>query len=508
LSRARRYIRNVLWSWAGVGTTILLGFLLSPYTIRKIGEVNFSIWTLALSLVEYYWLIDFGFRSATVKFSAESLAKGDQARLNELVSTGVLWSTAAGIVTMAGSFFLAPQLGRLFHVEQPAFVTLVRMVGVSWSLGMVANIFSAVLEGAQRFDLTSRVWLVGMLARGAGLLLLLAAGYGLLAMGYMLVIAQAGSYLLTFFFFWRAVAGTKVSPALASLKMLGEMARYGVHSFTTLLAQLLQGRSATLLIAYFLPLPYLAYYTVPARIMDYTTDGLGRIGMVTMPNATELIAIRRDAALVDLGVYTNRYCFALFAPVAIFLLSYGKELFSVWIRPDFAEQCAYLLPVLLIGELIMAGQTNSVSILFGMGRHKTYSRWLLAESLLSAAGVAAVLPHWGLYGAVWVRSLLMAVIRGVAVCWLVARELSVSPLAYAARIYSVPALVAAGVWGVLFAFKHSLVAGRNWGELFTAAALMGALYIPLTFRFSIAPHHREMAWGRLRQLLGWGAEAG
>ena len=101
MSRAKRYIRNVLWSWAGVATTILLGFLLSPYTIRKIGEVNFSIWTLALSLVEYYWLIDFGFRSSTVRFSAESLAKGDQARLNELVSAGVMWSTAAGIVTMA-----------------------------------------------------------------------------------------------------------------------------------------------------------------------------------------------------------------------------------------------------------------------------------------------------------------------------------------------------------------------------------------------------------------------
>jgi O-antigen/teichoic acid export membrane protein len=230
--------------------------------------------------------------------------------------------------------------------------------------------------------------------------------------------------------------------------------------------------------------------------------------MVTMPNAAELIAKRREAALVDLGIYTNRYCFALFAPLAIFLLSYGKELFSVWIRPDFAEQCAYLVPVLLIGEVITAGQTNSVSILFGMGRHKTYSRWLLAESMLAAAGVAAVLPHWGLYGVVWVRSILMAVIRGAAVCWLVARELGVSPLAYAARIYSVPTLVASGVCVALFAFKHWVSAGRNWGELFTAAAIMGVLYIPLTFRFSVAPHHREMAWGRLRQLLGLKADAG
>ena len=106
-----------------MGTTILIGFLLSPYIIHKIGDVNFSVWTLALSLVEYYWLIDFGFRSATIKFSAESLAKGDQHRLNTLVSTGIVWTSAAAIVIIAGSFLLAPPLGRLFHIQQSAFVT-------------------------------------------------------------------------------------------------------------------------------------------------------------------------------------------------------------------------------------------------------------------------------------------------------------------------------------------------------------------------------------------------
>jgi O-antigen/teichoic acid export membrane protein len=507
LSRTKRYIWNVLWSWAGVATTLLLGFVLSPYTIRKIGELNFSVWTLALSLVEYYWLIDFGFRSATIRFSAESLATRDEKRLNELISTGVVWTLAAGLVVMTGSYVLAPQLGRLFHIEQPAFVTLVRMVGASWGLGMVSNIFSAVLEGAQRFDLTSRVWLIGMLVRSAGLLALLAMGYGVLAMGYMLLVSQIGSYVLTFVWFMRVVPQVRIHPALASTRMLGEMARYGIHTFTTLVAQLMQGRSAPLLIAYFLPLQNLAYYSVAAKIIDYATDGLGRVGMVTTPNAAELMAKGRTPALVELGVYANRYCFAIFVPMAIFLLSYGKEFLSVWIRPDFAERCAYLLPVLLIGEVIMAGQTNSVSILFGIGRHKVYSRWLLAEAMLVVAGLVLVLPHWGLYGVVWVRSILMAAVRGVALCWLVSRELGVDPLTYASRIYSIPALAAAFVLAVLFGLKYSVLAGRNWPELIAAAAIMCALYVPLVFRFALAPHHREMALGKLREIMGKRANA-
>ena len=30
----------------------------TPYTVRKIGVDHFGMWTLVLSLVEYYWLID------------------------------------------------------------------------------------------------------------------------------------------------------------------------------------------------------------------------------------------------------------------------------------------------------------------------------------------------------------------------------------------------------------------------------------------------------------------
>ena len=60
--RTDRYLTNVLWTWMGVAAGILSAFLLQPYTIRKLGDVDVSIWMLTMSVVEYYWLIDFGFR--------------------------------------------------------------------------------------------------------------------------------------------------------------------------------------------------------------------------------------------------------------------------------------------------------------------------------------------------------------------------------------------------------------------------------------------------------------
>ena len=188
-------------------------------------------------------------------------------------------------------------------------------------------------------------------------------------------------------------------------------------------------------------------------------------------------------------------------PLTAFLLAYGFEVYSLWIRPSFAQESAYLLPILLLGNTAMFGQFNSVSILFGMGRHKTYSWFLLAESLLTALGLMVVLPRYGLWGGAWLVSLLMLLNRAVLVCLLASRELGINALEYAARIYTMPTALGTGAFLLLMALKRSWIPGRTWGQVVLAAMLMGIPYALLTYRFSLAGHHREMVRGKALSLL-------
>ncbi|MEP6715535.1 MAG: oligosaccharide flippase family protein [Terriglobia bacterium] len=494
MSRVQKYISNVLWSWAGVILTILIGFFISPYIIRRVGETHFGIWALALSLVEYYWLIDFGFRSATLKFSAEFQALEDFDSMSVLLSTGLMYTTIAASIVLTGSFLIAPWLAVFFNIHEPEFILLVRIVGLSWAMGMVSNVFSACLEGHQRFDLTNRVWIISMTIRTAGILILLVRGGGIEQMGYMLLAAQVTGYAFTWRFFRSAVPRVRVSYTLSSFAMMKRMMHYGIHTFTAIVSNLLLTRSIPVLIARFLPIRFFAYWQVPTRILEYTTDGFGRIGMVTAPNASELMARGQSDELVNLAVYSNRYCFTLFTPLAVFLLTYGFQLYSLWIRPDFARNCAYLLPVLLIGETVFSGQTNSVSILFGMGRHKLYSRLLLLEAGLTVAGLTLVLGPYGLYGAAWVIATLMTINRGIVLCCLVSNVLGINPLRYAARIYATPAALGAMAWVFMTVLRTRFIPGRTVPELLLAGTLMMLLYGPLAFRFCVAPHHREKAF--------------
>ena len=93
-------MKNVLWSWLGVATSIVTGFWLSPFIIRKLGDEAFGIWSLVFAFLEYYWLLDLGFRSATLKYAAHYRATGEDDKVNEVVNTGLAYSSAISAVML------------------------------------------------------------------------------------------------------------------------------------------------------------------------------------------------------------------------------------------------------------------------------------------------------------------------------------------------------------------------------------------------------------------------
>jgi len=497
----KRYLTNIIWTWSAAGVNIVVAFLLAPYIIRKIGESDYGAWVLAMTLVEYYWVIDLGLRSATVKMSAEYRALGETSGLETLLSTAVLYSAAAGAALGTFTLLVAPRAGHLFSIEHPAFPALLMVVGISWSIGMVFNPFSAVTEGFQRFDIFSRIWIVTTLTRTLGTVVVLEKSRGILEMGWVLLASQLLMYGLTYAAYRRVVRGVRVSWRKSSWDMFKRMARYGVHTFTASVATRLLTQSMQPLIAYMLPVRFVTYYNVPVRILDYGMEGIGRVGQVTMPNASDLMARGRRDELLKLGVLANRYSLALFAPVAVYLSVYGYEVYSLWIRPSFAAESAYLLPMLLVGYTVVAGQFNSASVLFGIGRHKWYARMLAAEAVAVLAAVAVVLPRWGLYGAVWVVVTGMVLSRGVGLCALASRELGIHPLRYAARIYGAVLGNSAVAMALLWVLRRWWLPGRSWAEVIAAGVLMMAVYLPLTWWLCLAEEHRDVIVERVRKIV-------
>ncbi len=61
-----RALKNVLANWLGLGTTMVVGFLLTPFILHKLGDTAFGLWVLLTTFTGYYGLLDLGLRNSII----------------------------------------------------------------------------------------------------------------------------------------------------------------------------------------------------------------------------------------------------------------------------------------------------------------------------------------------------------------------------------------------------------------------------------------------------------
>jgi O-antigen/teichoic acid export membrane protein len=491
-----RFLRNVAWNWLGVVLNIVSALILSPYIIRKLGDDNFGLWALTLSLVEYYWLLDFGLRSATIRYSAHHHATGEHKQINTIINTALGYSLCVAPPLIGGTLLVSPWLASLFHITHPLFSRLLAVVVISWALVGALNVFASCLEGFQRFDLTNQCTIAALTVRTTLAFLLLRAGYGVVELAYVTFGSQVLLHTLCYFRLRSVFPKLRISLREGRLSMLRTMLSYGVHSVVASLGQRILSNAPQLIIGYLLPTRFVGYYSAPVRLLDYTVEAILRIGNVSNPHAASLMAAGRSEDTLRLGVYVNRYCLLLFLPISLFLAFYGSPVLSVWINPQFGGQAAGVLVPLLIGMTIAnVGMYNSGSILFGMGRHQVYSRLLLLEALACVTGIFLVVPRYGIVGAAWTASLLMLVNRGPVTAWLLTSELKAGYWSFLGKVYA-PLILAAPMSVVLYVLRLMLP-GKNWGQLILAGGLLMMVYLPVALLL-LERSHRDYLFRFLR----------
>lgn len=488
---------------------VLVGILLSPYLIRKLGDEGYGIWVLVFTLAEYYWFLDFGLRSATVKYTAHYYATGEHDRINELISTAVVYFSGVAVAVVLITVGLSHQIASWFQVSaanQRAFLQLIIIVGINWAAGAVGGVFLACLDGLQRFDISSQIKVAVILVRTAGVVILLATGYGLTAIGLMVLSSQLLGYLASYAGVRAALPRWRFSLRLASFSTLKQMASFGIHTFTAGIAQQVLDQGPPVLVGHYRPASYVGYYSIPVRMMAYATDLIDRIALVTTPVASELTAGGDRDSVSRLAVYTSRYSLALFLPVSITLWNYGYEVLRLWVGAEFAARSAPLVPVLAVATIMVPGQFNCAAVLYGMAKHRGYARALLAEAAVNLALQLIVIPKYGILGAVWVSACLLIINRGLLTPWFLARAVGLRWTQYLAAVYARPLASALPVFAFAWLLKRSLLSGANLPQLVCAVALIGAAYLAIAFRVCIRADHRSLIWRGLGRY--WRAAAG
>jgi O-antigen/teichoic acid export membrane protein len=474
----RSVARNIIWNWAGLGTGMLVGFLIAPFLIHRLGENLYGLWILIASFTNYFGLLDLGIRASVGRNIAYHRAQGDAEGVRATLNTSLVLLCGMGLVALLATFALVPLFPQLFDIPagQLSEVRLaLLLVGLNLALWLPLNVFDAALWGYQRFDLLNAVDIPAVLLRAGLTFYLIGAGHGLVVLALINLLFLAGGQAVKAIICFRLDPALRLSPRAVSRGAARRVLGYGVWYFLFAVTRMVTNQMSPIIIGLLLGVGLVALYSIASRLMSYANSLLGSCTGVLTPVATALHAEDKTEQQRRLFLTGGKYCLALALFVLTVCLFLGKPLVTLWVGSGM-EAAAGLLLVLALGEVLPMSQLTTQSMLLGMGRHKITACLGVVENILGIGAAVALAPAYGLLGVCLAFAVSGALCRGVGLAVCGCRLMQVPLGTYVTRVLLPPvlwALPSALLLAVLVAWR----APASWLELALYLCVYGLAYV-------------------------------
>lgn len=449
-------LKNITATWAAVVVSALTSFLLTPFILHRLGDENYGLWVLIVALSDYYPILQFGVRSAVVRYVSRNLALNNHEAVARAVATAFYFFLSVSFIVAAGALALRHSAASFFSVK-PATIAVFRslflLVGIAQAIDFPLDVFEGSLEAIGHFDQLYFLRILGMILRVILVVVALEKGGGLLAVGTATILSPLFLRCFAVPLAYHEVAAFSINPRNIDRKTFLEMLSYGMTSFSIGLGERLKFSLYPIVIAKVLSASAVTMFSLPMKLLNVPLNGVGSMTEFVSPLSSQMDARQNPAGLQKLAVLCGETALLLFAPLAIVILVFGKELLGLWAGGSYIA--AYPLLVLLtVGLGAYTIQLPLRSLLFGIGRHKGLIWMRLAEALGTAMVGIVLMKVWGVWGYAFATMMVSLAVNVLLIPRYACAVLDMPCRTYWVNSFIKPSLFSLPLVGSLLAFER------------------------------------------------------
>lgn len=327
----RRVLINAIMSVVQVVVTGGVLFVLYRFLLDTIGIEQLGIWSVVLATTSVANIANFGLSASVVKFVAKYLARDEEQTVANVIQTSAI---SVGILTGLVLLIAYPFANWLLSLVIPvanlkdAFSILPYALLSLWIM-VLASVFRAGLEGYQRFDLTSMLFMGGAIFYLI-LSFLLVPVYGLMGLAYAQV-AQSSLLLMgTWVMLKQNLPLLPIVPYKWNRKLLREMVGYGLHFQAISISQMLCDPITKALLAKFGGLAMVGFYEMASRMLLQFRMLLVSANQVLVPVIADL---QERAPKLIQDVYKDSYRLMLYIALPFYsiIIAFTPLISDIWI---------------------------------------------------------------------------------------------------------------------------------------------------------------------------------
>lgn len=501
---ALQIIQNVLVNWAAYAVTILIGFWMSPFLVNQLGDSVYGVWTLLGSLTGYLGLLDFGITPSTVKKVAEYRAKDDSEGINRVVTGGVVIFVVVGVLSFAASVVLSFFFNDLFPnpLARDIAAGLVLLTGFNLAVTFPASVFIGVLRGFQRYDIDATVSTVALILRSILIVLLLRAGYGIIALAWATLGFDLARLVYLLYRAYQVNPALRVARRFFDRDEIKRLFSYSSHFFLIAVGNRINFFTDSIVIGIYLSVAAVTPYSIALRLVTYLRELVIEMTGVLMPAITHLHATEATEGVRELHLRATKYAALLSLPVGLVFWILGDRFIALWMGERFitGDKAHILLYILTLGIVVHLIGTPTGSVLTGLGRHDVVARFSILQAVTNLIVTLILVKPLGLIGVALGTTISMCCFFLWSNIIFFKRYLQ-QPIVEFLRRALFGALMAQAPFAVLLVAIKRVMPPSSLGSFFLLVGIAFLIYGVLAFAFCLS-HDEKQTFGRIKEKFG------
>jgi O-antigen/teichoic acid export membrane protein len=458
--------KNVGSTWVLNVLQIAALMVLAPYVVHRLGETENGVWLAIVYYTAYLRQLVLGVPIASVRYTAEHVARKDTAGANRAIATCISICVMLGLVAwlVGGAVYfyfdarslhgprstdLSPEM---ISGARIAFIIVLLQVGMGFAMRLPYGIFDAHND----FVVRNMVMAGEVALRFALTLTLLHWWPSLPSLALVQMICMLAEFVAMFVIIKRRYPELRLGVRDFDRTLVRSILSYSVFAMILNFGTLLAFYTDGIVIDAFLEKKDITYFDIGNKFFDPLTQFLIAVGAVVMPMATRVKITGDLHELRHVFLKWSKICLSLVLVVGLYLLVLGPEFLGQWVAPDFTERSGRVLQVLMISFIVyLPVRGVALPILLGLGRPAAPAIALLAMGLLNLILSIALITPFGILGVALGTAIPNVVFAGVILA-MACKELDVRVGDYVAYVGGRASLGAMVPLALLAAFKYGL----------------------------------------------------
>ncbi len=381
---------------------VIVGIILLPYAMWRLGITAYGVYELAASIIVFLQFLQLGMSPTIIRFCNQSIATNDYDLLRKISSTAQLVLGVLGLVGMFGVVALTPFFLGFYGISKELHsqtIGLLCCMSLAFLVRMLLIVPNGLILGNNRYDLTNGVEIAANVLRLALVVGVFETfGPSVFVFGLCILSTQLFRLVACFFLAIR-LNGSSVlfSTRHVDFNTLRSITGFSLLMFVNSVALYMVMQLPILIIGKTLGVEYVALLA-PAKLLASTLSG------VLVKICTPLVSVASQLKAKNRFEDFGRWTISIAAMVSLIGLglalpfcTYGDRILQLWVGAEVAAIWV-MVAIFVLGAVV--AQTAGVIHYMALGsadmRPAVYSQ--IAVGCIASIGVTVgtIYCEWGL----------------------------------------------------------------------------------------------------------------